>query len=86
MALDLSTLLFTENEPILIEAQERILKSDINHTWDHFTQLFSDLRKGQLFNRDQIKNFKADSLKMHQGTIEYIDEFKKDFQVEEFDR
>ena len=23
---------------------------------------------------------------MHQGTIEYIDEFKKDFQVEEFDR
>ena len=51
IAIDLSTLLFTENEQILVEAQERVLKSDLTHTWDHFTQLFSDLRKGQLFNR-----------------------------------
>ena len=52
VSVDLSTIMFRNDEEVLVEAQERIQKSDFTHTWDHFTQMFSDLRKGQLFNRD----------------------------------
>jgi len=41
---DIDALCHTDDEQILAEAQERMYKAEIKHTWDHFNEVINELR------------------------------------------
>lgn len=53
---DIDHLMFTNEEVVLAEAQERMYKSETRHTWDHFTEMCQELRVINYENRDHMNS------------------------------